>query len=530
MAQQLRTAFRNPLPVQVADPWILSHEDAYYLYGTHDRDPHAGIPVYTSTDLVHWRWEGFAFKRHRKNFAQHHHWSPEVQRVGDAFYMFFCASPNPTPEPPLQMRIVLARSDSPLGPFVELEAPLFEPEPGDEAIEPHLFMDDDGAPHFFWTRVTTGQNQICHAPMREDLTGLAGSPEVILTAEQAWESHAWDGHQVVEGPFVHKEGAHYYLFYTANHFRDPNYAMGYARARAITGPWVKPREAPILQRSETVAGPGNGVIVSSPDGTESFLAYHTHQSPREAGWRMLALDRLHFEAGEDDVLTPVLVGPTNTPQPLPQGASALPTAQSFPDFGEGLDRSQWLVVNEAPAAWELKAGRLHIHTQDGDMWKQHADFQNLFLQYAPAGDFAIKAQVAFHPAQNFEQAFLIVYQDPDHYVRLSHAYDDDLEFLAAYEVAGDFQYDRLPNTLDSDVWLAIRKEGDCYTQSVSTDGENWIKVGHCEVALEAPMVGLGAISPGSGSERIAVFENFLFEVPEAEEAIMTAVDDATNAE
>lgn len=45
---------------------------------------------------------------------------------------------------------------------------------------------------------------------------------------QPWESHAGEGHVVAEGAFVLKHPGPYYLTYTANHFLDPNYAIGYA--------------------------------------------------------------------------------------------------------------------------------------------------------------------------------------------------------------------------------------------------------------------------------------------------------------
>ncbi len=511
MEHDVIQTYTNPLNVQLADPYVLLHDGTYYLYGTHDRNPHLGIPVYTSHDLVHWQWQGFAFRKHRKSWAQHHFWGPEVKQVEDAFYMYMSASPNPHVESPYQMRIVVARADSPLGPFEEWVTPLFEPLDGDEAIDQHLFLDDDGTPVLFWTNVTKGRNEILCAQMKDCLTELAEEPSVVIVPEQPWESNAWEGHQVTEGPYVFKHAGSYFLTYTGNHYMDPGYAIGYAKADHIRGPWSKYADNPVLQKTEHLAGPGNGMIIPSPDASELFMVYHTHQSPREAGWRQLAIDRVRIESSEHGQALLFVDGPTHTPQPIPSGAVPRPAAQTITNFSEPIDYNQWLIVNEAPVEWEQKDAKLYIHTGDGDMWKKRADFQNLFLQHAPQGDFVVKTQVEFHPAQNFEQAFLIVYQDHDNYVRLSHAYDDDLEFLAAHEVAGRFRFTSMSNTIGSNVFLAIRKEGTRYTMSVSVDNAKWHCIGHCEAHFERLMVGIGAISPGSESRRTAAFSSFIIE-------------------
>ena len=518
MEHEVIQTYTNPLNVQLADPFVLLHEGTYYLYGTHDRNPHLGIPVYTSHDLVHWQWQGFAFRKHRKSWAQHHFWGPEVIQVDNTFYMFMSASPNTHTEPPYHMRIVTARADSPLGPFDEWVTPLFEPKNGDEAIDQNLFIDDDGTPVLFWTNVTKGRNEIVCSKMKDCLIALAEEPSIVIVPEQPWESNAWEEHRVTEGPYVFKHDGSYFLIYTGNHFLDPRYAIGYAKASDIRGPWNKFTNNPILQKTDYVAGPGNGMIIPSPDGTELFMVYHTHQSPREAGWRQLAIDRVRLESTEDQTLV-LIDGPSHTPQPLPSGTVPWPVAQTITNFSEPIAYDQWLIVNETPVDWEQKDAKLLIHTSDGDMWKKRADFENLFLQHAPQGDFVVKTHVEFHPAQNFEQAFLIVYQDHDHYVRLSHAYDNDLEFLAAHEVAGEFQFSNLPNSIGSNVFLAIQKEGIHYTLRVSADNINWQIVGQYEAHFEQPMVGIGAISPGSESRRTATFSNFIIETePQALQA------------
>ena len=51
---------------------------------------------------------------------------------------------------------------------------------------------------------------------------------------------------VVEGPWLmYREGV-YYLFYSANSYKGPNYRMNVATSRNVTGPYEK-YEIPVVQ-------------------------------------------------------------------------------------------------------------------------------------------------------------------------------------------------------------------------------------------------------------------------------------------
>ncbi len=268
-------SFANPLGVPVADPFVLQLEGQYYLYGTWEPNPAAGVPVFTSSDLVHWRWQGFVLQPGNKTWAQTHFWGPEVIQREGHFLLVCSASPQKEGTTPLRMGLVVAESDSPLGPFTEVCAPLLAPDAPDEAIDGHIFRDEDGSLWLYFTLVTQGRNEIRVAPLAPDLLSLAGESSLCTRPEQPWESHPWQGHVVNEGAFLTKHTGAYYLIYTANHFLDPDYCLGYATAPSPTGPWTKAAENPILARTGAVAGPGSGSLINSPDGTE-LLADLSH--------------------------------------------------------------------------------------------------------------------------------------------------------------------------------------------------------------------------------------------------------------
>ncbi len=499
----------NPIQVQLADPWVLQHEGVYYLYGTHDRNPGLGVPVYTSTDLVHWSWRGFAFKKTASTWSQVNFWGPEVLRFEGRFRMYYNASPGPKPGPPFNMHLCIAESDSPLGPFREVKAPWFQPEGKDEAIDQSVFLDDDGKGYLYWTRVTDGRNEIQVVPLTDDLLRFAGPSRLCVQPTQAWESHPWNGHVVAEGSFAFKRGATCYLTYTGNHFMDSHYAIGYATSDSPLGPWEKSPDNPILAANDHVSGPGNGMLIPSPDGTETFMVYHTHQSVRELGWRQIAIDRVTFTADKPNRI--VVTGPTHTPQPLPSGAPARQRGRDD-DFTSGvLDRARWRVVNEDPTAWHMENGALVITAGDGDMWKHRGDFRNLFLQHLPEGNTAVTTRLFFEPKANYEQAFLCLWQDHDNYIRLSRAWADGPKILVGREQEGVYRETAVDYTGGTELHLRITKDGDTYQCRVSTDGQSWKAVGPAiEMDFSLPRAGLGAVSPGSGNPVQARFEAICF--------------------
>ena len=64
---------------------------------------------------------------------------------------------------------------------------------------------------------------------------------------------------IMEGPTLIKEDGVYYLFYSANHYRNIDYAVGYATAPTPYGPWTKSANNPIIHRNSVGdIGTGHG--------------------------------------------------------------------------------------------------------------------------------------------------------------------------------------------------------------------------------------------------------------------------------
>lgn len=307
--------YQNPLPIEVADPFIFREGYTYYLYGTEARD---GLFVWTSPDLVHWTHRGHALQRTADMWSRHSFWAPELFKHRDKYYLHFTAMGG-TERDRRRRRVVLAEGDSPLGPFKEVKAPWFD---GVDRpiIDGHVFRDDDGQLFLYTVHLDTPPKHKCFEihvqKLDENLNPSAESTACISPTLD------WEGGMVNEGPFVLRRGDTYVLTWSANPYWDRNYSVGIATAKSPLGPWTKSTAGPILKPTDHVSGPGHHSFVESPDGKELFIAYHVHRDPTNGkGARMLAIDRVRWvEVAGHPTLK--VQGPTHTPQPMPSGAAA----------------------------------------------------------------------------------------------------------------------------------------------------------------------------------------------------------------
>jgi arabinan endo-1,5-alpha-L-arabinosidase len=149
------------------DPAVLKTDDGYYLLATSNDAPDA-FPILHSDDLIHWEHKSFVFPEgHQPEWtAKGRHvadfWAPEMAKVGDEYWVAYTARRKNN-----ALAIGLARSDNPLGPFIDNGRPLVT---GKEVnttgvphgamtggvIDSHIFIDADGSCYLFWKDDSNG--------------------------------------------------------------------------------------------------------------------------------------------------------------------------------------------------------------------------------------------------------------------------------------------------------------------------------------------------------------------------------------
>jgi GH43 family beta-xylosidase len=309
--------YTNPVGniTNIGDPYVLQYGGQYYMYATSSP---IGFMVWESSNLVDWESKGLALDKNSvgNKWGEGNFWAPEVKYIKGKFYMVYSAIGDNG-----KMKVRIARSDNPLGPFINWSTPFLNAD-SFSYIDADMFIDKSQVYLFFVKdcseNIINGKHvsQIYVAELNDQLTDFVSSPTLILSPDQPWEGIGSDW-MWNEGPFVMKHDTTYYLLYSANYYASPDYSIGVATANSPVGTWTKYSENPILKKdiSIRVSGPGHCMVTMSPDSSEFFIIYHTHTDfDHPSGNRNMCIDRLVFK---NEI--PKVIGPTRSPQPLPSG-------------------------------------------------------------------------------------------------------------------------------------------------------------------------------------------------------------------
>jgi len=168
---------------------------------------------------------------------------------------------------------------------------------------------------------------------------------------------------------------------------------------------------------------------------------------------------------------------------------------------EGFDSttlgSEWSWLGEHEGHWSLEdePGALRIQTQSGTITGSANDQANLLLRDAPTGNYRVTTQVEFHADQDFQHAGLYLYEDEDHYVRLTRAQSTQGVGQGIYfgvEAGESYTGTALADTA-AVVFLKLGRRDDTFNASYSTDGVLWHLVGQQELPGFRPsQVGISA--------------------------------------
>jgi arabinan endo-1,5-alpha-L-arabinosidase len=299
--------FTNPvLDQDFPDPDVLKVSDLYYSYATNAND--LNIQSARSTDLVHWEVLGDALPTLPDWAVQTFGWAwaPEVFSPSEGKYLMYFTARFAIGFDGTQC-IGIATGEDPAGPFISADPEPFICQRGEGgSIDPSMFLDADGQRYVLWKNDGNsrgGQSWLYIQKTSADGLTLQGEPHRLLTADEVWEG------TLVEAPTLWLKDGKYYLFYSANVYNDRRYAVGYAVAEEILGPYVK-GEDPLLKTdlAAGLVGPGGQDILTGPHG-ETWILFH--------GWapdayRRLYLGPLDWEAG-----APVLELTGREPLPVP---------------------------------------------------------------------------------------------------------------------------------------------------------------------------------------------------------------------
>jgi len=284
------------------DPDLLEVDGVYHAYATNGNN--RNVRVATSPDLVTWEEQPDALPQLPTWVIPGKTWAPEVTELEPGRYALYFTATNYRPT--LQC-IGVATADDPLGPFtVAGEGMLVCPENEGGAIDASTFLDQDGTRYLLWKN----DGNCCGldtwlqlAPLSPDGLTLTAPATKLVKQDQPWEGN------LVEAPTLVQEQGTYVLMYSANDYGGDAYAVGYATAPAVTGPWTKAPE-PLLDSDDldgAFVGPGGQDVVTGPDG-EDHLVFHSWYGGET--YRAMNTVPLQWETADGGV-RPVVGDPTD---------------------------------------------------------------------------------------------------------------------------------------------------------------------------------------------------------------------------
>lgn len=498
------------------DPSICAvGRDFYLVTSTFAYFP--GLPVFHSTDLVHWEQIGNALDRPGQlclDGCRHSQgiFAPTIRYHEGTFYLVTTYASGAG-------SFVLTASD-PAGPWSD-PFWLGEDAPG---IDPSLFFDDDGRCYYVGTRPNP-------AGVRYNGDWEIWAQELDLASMRlTGESHRlWKGamNGVIwpEGPHLYKREGRYYLM-NAEGGTGPNHCVSIARADAVFGPYTGNPDNPILThrhlgRDYPVTCAGHGDLVQAEDGSwyMVLLACRPCQGHTTLG-RETFLAKVRWENGWPVVNPGVGRLEESLELPFPAGEAPLaPPVYTFP--GPGLPME--FLTLRAPAAGTFvphaDTGRLTVRLLPATL-KELAAPAYLALRQRHHR-FQAALSLAFVPGTDHDCAGLALVQDNANHLRLEKCLEggQPLLRLTACEHGVDRVLARVPVPGPrTELRLVVR---DLRARFCHQTPEGWQPVGddvdvgflstESAGGFTGCTVGLYASSNGMPSDQTADFDWFAYQ-------------------
>ena len=291
----------SPFDSDFPDPFVLRDGDGYFAFATGAKG--RNVQVARSRDLTSWAMLPDALPTLPSWAAREGGltWAPSVLRRERHYVLYYTAADTGSGFQCIS-RAIAPRAE---GPYVDDSPRPFVCQTGDAtpfcgSIDPSPFVDANGRPWLLYksdenSPSCRGTARIWSQPLSDDGLSVTGTPSMLVTTDRSWEG------PLVEGPSMIQDGSSTVLFYSANWYDGPDYAVGYARCDGPAGPCKKMTvDAPLLKSSVTALGPGGQEVFTDLLG-RTWMAYHAWTPPKtsyaDGGKRSLRLARLGFSQG-----------------------------------------------------------------------------------------------------------------------------------------------------------------------------------------------------------------------------------------
>ncbi|MFT7837862.1 family 43 glycosylhydrolase [Saccharothrix sp. BKS2] len=247
-------------------------------------------------------------------------WAPHLEQVNNRWYVYYSVEPR-SGYGQRRTHVLESAANDPAGPYTYRG--VLDLVPGNGWAIDGAVLKLNGALYFHYSAFhADGLQSIYIAPMSSP-TAVSAHGTRISAPTLAWERQ---GQPVNEGSFALQRNGRTFLTYSASYCGTADYKLGTLEYRGgdplAVSSWYK-FPNPIFQRNDAngVFGPGHHSFFTSPDGTETWIAYHANSSASQGcgTTRTTRVQKISWNAdGTPNLGVPV---PTSTVLPGPSGES-----------------------------------------------------------------------------------------------------------------------------------------------------------------------------------------------------------------
>jgi arabinan endo-1,5-alpha-L-arabinosidase len=534
-ADRSAQSYSNPLSLTLpdgtqaascADPFTMHGaqpgDTNWYLYCTSDAlssNEHNAdgslvihnVPMYRSTDLIHWSYVGDAFPSKPAWVAAGGGvWAPDVVYLNGKYLLYYAASDTNLPGG--GSAVGVATSSSPTGPWVDSGSPVVPPtgDPGSRRWEfdPEV-ISANGSLYVYFGSYFGG---IFARQLSPDGLSSVAASETRIAIDNRYE-----------GTFIVQHGGWYYFMGSAtNCCAGPltGYSVFAARSRSPLGPFLDRDGVSILstrvggtpvlaQNGNRWVGAGHNAVVTDFAG-QDWIVYHAvdRNDPYYAGdpgytKRPALIDPLDWQGGWPTVRAGR--GPSDGPMPAPAAQPGqrtayrpIPTPEPQPgrpiaalsdSFNGRALSHQWSWIRPPdPATYAVRNGTLAWQTQAADIHPPAVPLASVLTEPAPSGDYVVETRVSVDTpvtgmGVNYVQGGLVIYGDDADYVKLASASiwnTRQTEFGKEAPVSGVPSYGNgvvgpVGDATSLRIVHHVVDGADAYTAYTSLDGQHWDK-------------------------------------------------------
>lgn len=207
--------------------------------------------------------------------------------------------------------------------------------------------------------------------------------------------------------------------------------------------------------------------------------------------------------------------PTETPKPT---STPLPEGVLFRDDFNGELQPGWTWENENPDKWTFTDdGWLQIIGEYDALLGEETQ-TNLLWYPLPQGNFVITAHLQTKPFEDFQQAAIFIYEDPENYITINRGYCSPCApkgngFYMDYKISGEWGNYNIATSAE-DVYLRLENKDNVLSGFYATAPDQWERLGRFGNYFQFEKVGIGVSNAHAEGDVIGLFDYFEISLPE----------------